>query len=92
MTENAKKAYAEVESKMVAGQEYNEHFMTRYLSKYMIEKYMTESNIERECKVERIYSKDIDDIYDPFYEEVPDGEDENGEYRQFEYYTYRLKA
>ena len=92
MTENARRAYAEVEARMVAGQEYSGGFMARYLSNYMIDRYIDESNIERERRIERIYASEIDDIYDPIFEEMPDGEDENGEYYESEYYVYRLRA
>ena len=92
MTECARRVYAEVESRMVVGQEYSGRFMLNYMSQYMIDRYIEESNIERERRVERIYVADIDDIYDPLFEEIPDGEDENGEYYESEYYVYRLRA
>ena len=92
MTECARRVYAEVESKMVAGQEYGGRFMLNHMSQYMIDRYIGESNIERERRVNRIYVADIDDIYDPLFEEAPDGEDENGEYYESEYYIYRLRA
>ena len=92
MTECARRAYAEVESKMVVGQEYGGRFMLNHMSQYMIDRYIEESNIERERRVNRIYVSDIDDIYDPLFEEVPDGEDEKGEYYESEYYIYRLRT
>ena len=92
MTECAKRVYAEAESRMVVGQEYTERFMLNFMSQYMIDRYVKESNIERERRVEKIYANDVDDIYDPIFEEAPDGEDENGEYYEYEYYIYRLRV
>lgn len=92
MTECARRVYAEAESRMVVGQEYGGRFMLNYMSQYMIDRYIEESNIERERRVIRTYANDIDDIYDPMFEEAPDGEDENGEYYEHEYYIYRLRA